>query len=216
MQYAEGSRDHTLAAAIAAVIGINAFLYFLSRNQTYVHIDAIAHVNKARGIFDNFEWGLRNLGSVWLPLPHLLMAPLAAIDRLWTNGAAGSILSVISFVGTSVFLFLTGLEWTGSRITGWVAFMLFALNPRLIYFFTTPENETLMILCATGLLYYLVRWTQDERWRDFALGALFALAGTLTRYEGWALTAAGCLIVSVVTKKRRIAATILFMGAAVL
>src|SRR5262245_6442480 len=137
MQKLDGRRDVILVAVIAAVIGINAFLYFLSRNQTYVHIDAIAHVNKARGIFDNFEWGLRNLGSVWLPLPHLLMAPLAAIDRLWTSGAAGSILSVIFFVSTSGFLFLAGNDLIGSLITVWFAFMLFALQPRLIYFFTT-------------------------------------------------------------------------------
>jgi hypothetical protein len=61
-------------AIIAAVISINAFLYFSVHGQTYVHIDAIAHVNKARGLVDNFELGLRNLGTVWLPLPHLLAA----------------------------------------------------------------------------------------------------------------------------------------------
>src|SRR5215475_506082 len=108
MAHSEENRSWTLVAVIAALISVNAFLYFLSSNQTYVHIDAIAHVNKARGLFDNFEMGLWNLGSVWLPLPHLLMAPLAAIDRLWRNGAAGSLISVACFVATSVFLFLTG------------------------------------------------------------------------------------------------------------
>ena len=214
--YAEGTRDRNLVAVIAAVIGVNAFLFFLSRNQTYVHIDAIAHVNKARGLFDNFEPGLRNLGSVWLPLPHLLMAPFAAVDSLWRNGAAGSLLSVISFIGTSLFLFLIASEWTGSRIAGWVAFMLFALNPRLIYFFTTPENETLMILCATGLLYYLLRWAQHQHWQDLALAAFWAFAGTLTRYEGWALAAVACVLVFAVTTARRVAMTIVFTGAAVL
>src|SRR5262245_16896983 len=160
------NRDQMLVAAIAAVIGVNAFLYFLVHAQTYVHIDAIAHVNKARGLTDYFEPGLRNLGTVWLPLPHLLIAPLAVIDPLWQSGAAGSLISVLCFIGTSVFLFSIGTAWTGSRIVGWVAFLLFALNPRLIYFFTTPENETLTILCAAGLLYFLVRWSQYERWRD--------------------------------------------------
>src|SRR5215472_10237875 len=122
MQYSEGSRNHTLVAAIAAVIGVNAFLYFLSRDQTYVHIDAIAHVNKARGLFDNFEPGLRNLGSVWLPLPHLLVAPLAVVDVLWKNGAAGSLISVLCYIGTSLFLFSTGSLWVGSPVAGWIAF----------------------------------------------------------------------------------------------
>src|SRR5437868_13524949 len=79
---------------IAALIIVNAFLYLLSRDQTFVHIDAIAHVNKARGLFDNFRPGLRQLGTVWLPLPHLVIAPFAAFDTLWRSGAAGSLLSL--------------------------------------------------------------------------------------------------------------------------
>ena len=210
----EQNRDHLIVALIAAMVIINAFLYFLSRGQTFVHIDAIAHVNKARGLFDSFQPGLRNLGTVWLPLPHILIAPLAAIDPLWRSGAAGSLLSVVCFIGTSLFLFSTGYAWTGSRIAGWVSFMLFALNPRLIYLFTTPENEPLMIVCAAGLFYYLLRWTQDENWKDLALAALFAFAGTLTRYEGWALAATATVLIPILARKQRAASTILFAGAA--
>src|SRR6266853_5897645 len=111
----EPVRDHILIAAIAAVISVNAFLYLLWRDQTFVLIDAIAHVNKARGLFDNFAPGLRALGTVWLPLPHILIAPMAAIDPLWRSGAAGSFLSIVCFVGTSVFLFSAGYAWTGSK-----------------------------------------------------------------------------------------------------
>src|SRR6267142_6087580 len=201
MRPVEQSRDHVFVLIISSVIIVNAFLFFLSRDQTFVHIDAIAHVNKARGLFDNIQPGLRQLGTVWLPLPHLLMAPLAAIDPFWRSGAAGSLLSLVCFIGTSTLLFLTGFEWTGSRIVGWLAFLLFALNPHLIYLFSTPENEPLMILCAAGLVYYLVRWIQDEGWRDLALAAVFVLAGTWTRYEGWALAAAATVIIPIVTRK---------------
>src|SRR4029077_14103760 len=133
----------------------------------------------------------------------------AAIDPLWRSGAAGSLIGILSFIGTSVFLFLTGFEWTDSRIVGWLAFLLFALNPHLIYLFTTPENEPLMILCAAGLVYYLVRWLQDENWRDVALAALFRFSGTWTRYQGWALAAAATVLVPIVTRKRRIASSII-------
>src|ERR687888_651032 len=95
-------RERDLVAAIAAVIAVNAFLYLLWRGQTFVHIDAIAHVNKARGLFDNLQPGLRQLGTVWPPLPHILMAPLAAIYPLWRSGAAGSLISVACFIGTSL------------------------------------------------------------------------------------------------------------------
>ena len=214
MYVAGRSRDHVFVGIIASIVIVNAFLFFLSRGQTFVHIDAIAHVNKARGVFDNIQPGLMQLGTVWLPLPHILMAPLAAIDSLWRSGAAGSLLSVVCFVGTSVFLFLTGIEWTGSRIVGWLAFLLFGFNPHLIYLFSTPESEPLMILCAAGLLYYLVRWTQDENWRDFALAAAFAFAGTWTRYEGWALAATATVLIPIVTRRRRVASSIIFAGAA--
>src|SRR5437016_5473019 len=207
MRLIERSRDHVFVLILSSIIIVNAFLFFLSRDQTFVHIDAIAHVNKARGLWQ--------LGTVWLPLPHLLMAPLAAIDPLWRSGAAGSLLSVVCFIGTSMFLFLTGLEWTGSRIVGWVAFLLFALNPHLIYLFTTPENEPLMIVCAAGLFYFLVRWIHDQDWKDFALAAAFAFAGTWTRYEGWALALAATVLIPIVTRKNRIASSIIFAGAAV-
>src|SRR5207237_5977159 len=128
MRPLERPRDHVLIIIISSIIIVNAFLFFLSRDQTFVHIDAIAHVNKARGLFDNIQPGLRQLGTVWLPLPHLLMAPLAAIDPFWRSGAAGSLLSVVCFIGTSAFLFLTGFEWTGSRIVGWLALLLFGLH----------------------------------------------------------------------------------------
>src|SRR5256885_15268598 len=121
----EPNRGHLLVAAVAAVISVNAFLFFLYYDQTYVHIDAIAHVNKARGLFDNFQPGLRNLGTVWLPLPHLLSAPLAAIDPLWRNGAAGSLVSVVCFIGTSGFLFAVGSVVGGTGVVGWVGVLVF-------------------------------------------------------------------------------------------
>src|SRR2546426_2042324 len=196
---------HASVAAISSVIIVNAFLYLLYRDQTFVHIDAIAHVNKARGLFDNIEPGLRQLGTVWLPLPHILAAPLAAIDPLWRSGAAGSLLSVVCFVGNSLFLFLIGIEWTGSRIAGWLAFLFFAFNPHLIYLFPTPENEPLMILCITGLLYYLLRWIRHQLWKDLAFAALFAFVGTWTRYEGWAIAAAAVVLMPIITRNYRTA-----------
>src|SRR5215467_9388098 len=93
----ESARDQFYVAAISSVLIIAAFLFFFFHDQTFVHIDAIAHVNKARGLFDNIEPGLRQLGTVWLPLPHLLMAPLTAIDSLWRTGIAGSLISVLCF-----------------------------------------------------------------------------------------------------------------------
>src|SRR4051812_38972427 len=95
-------RDQVAVGIIASLLIVNAFLFFLWRGQTFVHIDAIAHVNKARGLWDNLTPGPRQLGSIWLPLPHLLIAPLTFVDALWINGLSGSFLSVSCYVLTSV------------------------------------------------------------------------------------------------------------------
>jgi hypothetical protein len=208
--------DRTAVMMISAVIIVNAMLFLMSRDRTYVHIDAIAHVNKARALFDNSAPGLYQLGTVWLPLPHLLMAPLAWFDVLWTSGAAGSILSAICFIGTGWFLFASTRLWTGLRSAAWLAFLLFVLNPRLIYLFTTPMTEPMMILCSAGLMYYLVRWSLSGEWAPFGMAASFAFAGTLTRYEGWALAAAATAMVALLSRKQKAASTILFAGAACL
>lgn len=210
----EISNDVRAAAVISSVIIMNALLYLFYRDQTYVHIDAIAHVNKARGLFDNLTPGIRQLGSVWLPLQHLLIAPLAWFDSLWITGLAGSLVSAACYIGTSVYLLLTGYFWTGSRLTGWMSFALFALNPHLIYFFTTPMTEPLTILCLAGMVYHLVRWTQTSSWSHFAFAALMVFAGTLTRYEGWAAAAAATVLVPIIAPGKRREAAILFAGAA--
>src|SRR5262245_25645335 len=211
----EVKNDRLLVGTSSALIIVNAFLFLLSRDLTFVHIDAIAHVNKARGLFDNVTPGLRQLGSIWLPLPHLLIVPFTAIDSLWRSGTAGSLLSIACFIGTSIFLYSIGYVWTGARFVGWMAFLCFALNPRLIYLFTTPMTEPLMVFCAAGLFYYLLRWAEESRWKFFAMASLMVFAGTLTRYEGWALAATAVVMVPFLAKRQRVASTILFAGAAV-
>src|SRR5262245_9530976 len=175
----ELQRDRFAVVVIAAVIIGGALAYLIKQNQTYIHIDAIAHVNKARGLWDNATPGLKQLGSIWLPLQHILIAPLTFSDYLWSTGLAGSLLSAACFVGTGWFLYATAALWTMSRSAAWMAFLFFSLNPRLIYLFTTPMTEPLMILCAAGLVFYLVRWVDSQSWRPFALACLMVFAGTL-------------------------------------
>jgi hypothetical protein len=212
----DDTRDRLPVMAAGAAIIATALVYLFRQHKTYVLIDAIAHVNKARGLWDNTTPGLKQLGSIWLPLQHLLISPLTLSDTLWSTGLAGSILSAACFVGSGWYLYGIAQRWADSRAAGWLAFLLFALNPRIIYFFTTPMTEPLMVLCAAGLVYYLVSWAQTESWKHLAMASLMAFAGTLTRYEGWALAAAAIPLVFIVTRRRRLVSTILFSGAAAL
>ena len=206
-------QDRRAVLTVASIIIVNALLYFLSHNQTYVHIDAIAHVNKGRGLFDSYTPGLLQLGSIWLPLQHILIAPLAWFDVLWSTGLAGSVISAACFVASGGFLFATAYRISGAKAAGWLAFFFFALNPRLIYLFTTPMTEPLMIAFAAGLTYFLISWQHTERWQPLAWAALMAFCGTLTRYEGWAIGAASVGLVFLLAYERRVITTILYAGA---
>ena len=119
----EGFRtDRRVIPALAATIITVALIYLVREHRIYVHIDAIAHVNKARGLWDNTTPGLKQLGSIWLPLQAILIAPLTIFDILWTTGLAGSVLSAACFVGSSFFLYGSTFLWTNSRSAGWLSF----------------------------------------------------------------------------------------------
>ena len=60
--------------------------------------DAVAHLHIARRVFDSRRPGFSELGSVWLPLPHLLMIPFVAVYAWWANGVAGWIPSAAAYL----------------------------------------------------------------------------------------------------------------------
>ena len=69
-----------LVAWLAFCISILSFLYYFRQGEILLYGDAVAHINIARRVFDSRTPGLLQLGTVWLPLPHLLMIPFPAFD----------------------------------------------------------------------------------------------------------------------------------------
>ena len=65
----------------------------------------MAHINIARRVFDSRTPGLLQLGTVWLPLPHLLMMPLVASKWMWQSGVGGSLPSMAAYVFGVVGIF---------------------------------------------------------------------------------------------------------------
>ena len=64
--------------------------------------DAEAHLNISKRVVGGLTAGLAQLGSVWLPLPHLLMTPFVVNDDLWRTGLAGAAIGVPALVLTAV------------------------------------------------------------------------------------------------------------------
>lgn len=189
-------RESFLAGQIAACISIVSFLYYLKNDALLLYGDAVAHTNIARRVIDSMTPGPLQLGTVWLPLPHILMIPFVASRWMWQTGVGGSFPSMIAYILSVVGVFRlvrdtlsAGAEPDSSaRAPAWIAALIFALNPNLIYLQTTAMTEP---LCVCFFVWSLVYFAQFARGVESALTrcGLCVLGASLTRYDGWFLAA---------------------------
>ena len=82
-------------------------LWYYAHQQILLYGDAVAHINIARRVLDNRSWlsSFFQLGTVWLPLPHILMLPFVWSKALWTSGIAGSIPTMVAYIVGSLGIF---------------------------------------------------------------------------------------------------------------
>ena len=176
---------------LLAIIGISALCFFYSRNELLLSGDAVAHINISRHVFDSRTPGLLQLGSVWLPLPHLLTIPFVVNNRMWQSGIGGSIVSLVSYVFAGLGMFRLLYFW--SRAAAWLGTLFLALNPNLLYVQTTALNEPIYLATFIWATVFFV-----EAWRSLSAndsdagawlekGAIALTAAVLTRYDGWFL-----------------------------
>ena len=195
-----------LLALLAVCVSVFSFLYYFQRGDVLLYGDAVAHINIARRVFDSKTPGLLQLGTVWLPLPHLLMMPFLMSDRMWRSGTGGSIPSMVAYVLGVVGMFRLvrgvlsggGESDTAARVAAWTAAVVYGANPNLIYMQTTAMGEAVYLCFFVWAVVYFSEFTQGEVMALKKCGCCLA-AACLTRYDGWLLTAAmvvGVVVVS--------------------
>lgn len=185
-----------------SLLSFGMWLFFYSQNLTLAYNDARSHLNVARRVVDSLNPGFAQIGSVWLPLFHILELPMIWNDFLYRSGLAGSIISMLAFVGSGVFMYrlarLFGFD-------GWgvVACLLaFTLNLNLLFLQSTPMTESLMIFTLLGATYFIMKWILDEQLIDLIFSSMLTFFAILTRYDGWFLFIFISLAVLVVSIKR--------------
>ena len=171
--------------AAAALLSASAILWFHWQQVTLYFGDAEAHLNTARRIIDSRTPGLDQLGTPWLPLPHLAMLPSAGNDELWQTGLAGGIPAGIAFVIACGFFYAAVRRIFDSRPAGVAGVALLALNPNLLYMQSIPMTEAFFLAAASALLYFTVIFRQSQSKLAILGSALASIAASLTRYEGW-------------------------------
>jgi len=200
---ARSPHDFGLVIQLGAVISIASFLYYLRHGDLLLYGDAVAHLNIARRVFDSRTPGPLELGTVWLPLPHLLMMPFLVSRWLWQTGIAGSIPSMLAYVSSVGGIFrlvqvLLGekFDHPAGKFTAWLAAVAFALNPNLIYLQATAMTEPLYLAFFIWAMVFFCAAIRgcaageaQKANSSLVKAGLCVGAACLTRYDGWLLGA---------------------------
>ena len=176
---------HGAAAILILGVTCASLHFFYTRGLSNLYGDGLAHMEGARRIFDSITPGYEEIGSVWLPLYHLICAPLAINDFLWRSGLAGGLVSSTAFALTAYLLFRLGAEINRNLAAGLVALAGALMCPSFLYLASTPLTEPLALLWSVLVAYALFHYSQSGSWKSLAGAAAAAFLGTLTRYEGW-------------------------------
>jgi hypothetical protein len=217
-------REIALLAWLTTCVSVLSFLFYFRRGEILLYGDAVAHINIARRVFDSRTPGLLQLGTVWLPLPHLLMIPFLLSDWMWKTGVGGSFPSMAAYVFGAVGIFRLVRDGLGSgaqstlmvKSAAWLAAIIYAANPNLIYLQATAMTEALYLAVFIWAMVYFTEFvreaakSEDNTQHSAASSSLikcgFCLAGAcLTRYDAWFLAAVisiAALAVTLPTKKR--------------
>ncbi len=198
-----------LLAWLSTCVSILSFLFYFRRGEILLYGDAVAHMNIARRVFDSQTPGLLQLGTVWLPLPHLLMIPFLLSNWMWKTGVGGSIPSLAAYVFGTVGIFklvrdgLVSASGTTPasptpiiRGAAWLAAIIYAINPNLIYLQATAMTEALYLALFIWAIVYFNKFVRHSGKVEEARRASSSLvrcgiclaAACFTRYDAWFLT----------------------------
>jgi hypothetical protein len=193
---------------LAIFVSVFSFLYFSRHGDVLLYGDAVAHINIARRVFDSKTPGLLQLGTVWLPLPHLLILPFIVSKQMWQSGTGGSIPSMAGFVlgVLGIFRLLRaafardGEVDAAMKAGAWASALVYGANPNLIYMQATAMGESLYLAFFIWSVVYFAEYVRGNA-KALPRCGLFLAAACLTRYDGWFL--AGVLVVGVVVAAAR-------------
>jgi len=174
--------------SVASILAIVSTAIAYANGYIIAYGDAESHLNIAKRVIDSLTPGLAQLGGIWLPLPHILLVPFVWSDFLWRSGLAGSIVSGIAFVISTLYIYRFTHLITGHRMASVFAAFLFAANPNILYMQATPMTELVLIAFFVMSSYYFVAYLLDStRIFNLVFAAFFGFCASLSRYDGWGL-----------------------------
>ena len=154
----------------------------------------MAHLHIARRVFDSITPGFRQLGSVWLPLPHILLLPFVWNMGWWHSGLAGACLSIPSYVLGCAGIYRLARMWLDMPAAV-VVVAFYGLNPGLLYMATTAMTEPLFLAEMIWAVLLIVQYQRalDPQSPDGpSAGRLLIRAGLVLVARYSPATTGGC------------------------
>ena len=197
------AHERSIVRLAAMIATMAALVYYAGHGYLLLYGDAVAHLHIARRVFDSLNPGFRQLGSVWLPLPHLLLIPFVQKSSWWQTGMAGAAPSMVSYIAGCIGIYRLARNWMPVGIAT-IAVLFYGLNPGLLYLSTTAMTEPLFLsemIWSVVLLVELAQALRDDRQARSArlllyLG-LILVAAVYTRYDGWIYASFAWLIATI-------------------
>lgn len=187
---------------VLSLLSIFCFIYYLQNGLGLSYNDARSHLDIGRRVVENLKPGFAQLGSVWLPLPHLLMVATIWNDFMWHSGLAGALASMGSFVLTSVVIYKFLKQFNVGMFGRLAGVFVFAFNTNILYMQSTAMTELLLLSTMTVGAYELMMWHKEETIFRLVKAAFWIMLSTLIRYDGWFLFAFAVVLVFYHTIKK--------------
>jgi hypothetical protein len=150
-----------------------------------VYNDAMSHLNIGRAVLDGKQPGLAQLGSVWLPLNHILELTLVWNDWAWHSGFAGSFFSMLAYIFSAIGIYKIVKELTKDFWASILGALAFAMNPNILYLQTTPLTEPLYLVFFIFSALFTIKFIKTSQLKHLLLMGVFGALQVLTRYDGW-------------------------------
>lgn len=178
------------------------FDFYLQNGLGLSYNDARSHLDIGRRVVEGLKPGLAQLGSVWLPLPHLLMIPTIWSDFMWHSGLSGALQSMISFVVTGGLIYYYLKRLNVGALGRVVGVGVFLANINVLYMQSTAMTELLLLATMTAACFELLNFFKSEKLLSLIKASFWVMLSTLIRYDGWFLLVVSAGIVSLYTYKK--------------
>lgn len=193
---------YLLILVLYTISGSNFLIYYFNK-LGLAYNDARSHLDIGRRVVEGLKPGLAQLGSVWLPLPHILMIPTIWNDFLWHSGLSGALQSMISFIATGFLIYLFLKKMKVGIIGQLIGVFVWVTNVNILYMQSTAMTELLLIATSLAGMYYLYQWQKNNTILDLIKSAFWIMLATLNRYDGWFLFLCAVLVIGIITLKKQ-------------